>query len=717
MGIEASARVTLVGGSEALKSLQGVTRGTTAASKEAQKAAQETERWQRLAIRSHQQRMKEQDALAKATQKSAAQQAKAAQSAAQATTVAAQRAASQQAKSAQTAAQAKERAAQAAVLSAQREAKAIEAIQQRQAERWQRMAQASAAVRMREEAKVTEAARREAAKQVDIAKKTAAAEVEAARKRNRDIGGLIGTATASVVAGGVTAVNAARGASGAKSVQERVQAGNDFRERLVRVSSQAGLSVDEREALQSRILSASAANGQDAGEVLGVAESGQAKFNDLRGFAKNAEEIGRIAKASGANMERLSDAMGYTNKAFGIAGEQAMETGYAIKSSADAGSTETEDLATAFAPLAGTYALTTKQTGVKGRNQFLAMAQALNTTGVGAEGAATRGGQLLAAVSQKDTQDKLKAIGIKNFVGKDGSINLSSLIRQLEGSKKFQNADTRQKIFDELRGRQGIETLVKARRDVKNGVVGAIDLDNMTPDIAGAKGKVDAYMGDIQGEGWFKAQQENAEMQKSTTENLGSFNTQIGFVTSAANALEKKFGSLSLWIGSIGAAGVTGVAGTVLKRALGGGAAAAGASGVGTAAAGAAGGAGGGWLAGMGATAAGWLGAGGTAVGAAGAGLVAGTVGAGLAIGGSVGLAANYGTGMIREDGKSISDLIVDAIFERAQKKQFTAGGTRNEDGTLVRALQEQTRKLESIDAGLRATNARPNAGGPRAPK
>lgn len=690
MAIDASARITLRGGSEALKALQGVTRGTGAASKEAQKAAKETERWQRMAIASHQQRMKEQAALTKETARSAAQQAK----------------------SAQQVAAAKEKAAQAAVAAAEREAKAIDRIQQRQVERWQRLAQKSTDVQMREDAKKVAAAQRLAAKQIDIAKRTAATELEARRKHNRELGGLIGTGTAAVLAGGVTAVSAARGASGAKSIQERIQSGNEFRERLMRVSSAAGMSGEEREALQASILTSSAKNGQDAGEMLGIVETGQGTFNDARGFAKNAEEIGRIAKTAGADMVALTEAIGHTNNAFGLTGDIAMETGYAIKSSADVGSTEVEKLATAFAPVAGTYALTTKQTGVKGRNQFLAMAQTLNTTGVGAEGAATRANQVLAAVSEKETQDKLKAIGVKGFIGKDGGIDLSSLIKQLEGNKKFQSANVRQDIFNELRGRQGIETLVAARRRVKSGDKTAIDLDTMTPDIAGAKTKVDAYMGDIEGEGWFQAQKENAEMQKATTENLGSFNSQIGFVTSAANTLEKAFGSLSLWAGAVGAMGITGIGGTLLKGALSGKDAPSMVEKLGGAASKA-----GGWLAGG---AGSMLAAGGTAVGAASGAALAGAIGIGAGAGVGVGMLANATTSYLREDKQSASDLLAGLIFEAvngggARGRIGGTSTTRVDDGKG--GQKEIVKVLERIDSGLRAVNQKPNAGAPRGPK
>jgi hypothetical protein len=686
MPIDASTRITLRGSGEALRALQGVTRSTRAVSKEAQQAAKETERWQRLAIRSHNERIRADERAAKSAQRAAAQEARA-----------------------------REKAALDGQRASERAAKAIERLQQRQAQQAERLAKRTADASIREAARATNAAQREAAKQAKLAEETAAKQAKSRQDALRRAGGFVSATTAGALAGTLAAVNIARSTTGSKSASERVQAANDFRERLVRVTNDAGMTGDQREAVQAKVIAASRSTGMGIDELQGVLEAGQGQFNNLPFFADQLENIGRIAKAGGADAKDLAMAIGFANQAFELTGKAAEESGYLMKGAANVGAIELSDLASSFAPVASAYAETTKHKGERGYHEFLGLAETMGTSGYLGEEGATRVKSVLAATSSVDTQKKLAAIGVKGWVGKDGSLDIPSLVRQLATNKKWESAAVRQDIFGDIRGQQGIEALVAARRRTKNGVQGAIDIDTfLGMDAAGGRASVDSGMTAMQGEGWFKAQQRNADMQADTLEHLADFNGQLELVSAAADRLEKHFGSLALWTPSLAAAGAGSVGTAVVGKLLGG--SAAGAAG-GAAGAGVIGGAGAGLLGGAGASLGGYLGGLGTAVGTAGAAAAAGTIGAGLAIGGSVGLAANYGTGLVRDDGKALSDLIVDALLERVRSDQLSAGGTRNADGTLVAEMRAQTRKLESIDQGLRAASAKPGEGPRREPR
>jgi hypothetical protein len=197
-------------------------------------------------------------------------------------------------------------------------------------------------------------------------------------------------------------------------------------------------------------------------------------------------------------------------------------------------------------------------------------------------------------------------------------------------------------------------------------------------------------------------QQEAAKMQADTVENLGSYNKQVLAVTEVSNRLEKSFGALSIWAGSIATMGLVGAGTSVLGKFAGaGGGAAAGGGAIAKAMP---------TVAGWGSTAAGWgagaLAAGGTAVGAASTAALAGTVGAGLAIGGVVGTGINEASGMVSSDDKRISDRLADAIFEMIHGSQ-----------TQTQAIKETNRKLESVDAGLRANAVKPAAPAAREPR
>lgn len=698
MGIEASAKITLVGGPSALKELQGVTRGTKDASKATTAAAKENAKWAQQAIRLSQQRIKSSLAAHAAEQK------------------AMQRTATTATKEAARAAAAKAKADQDAVRSAQKTAQEIDRIAQKQADYWARLAQKSADVNARAAAKKTADAQREAAKQIKIAERTAAAEVEAARKRNRELGGLIGVATAGALAGGLTAVNTARGATGHKSVSDRVQAGNEFRERLVTTASSAGLSTEDTEKAQANILSASVATGTDAGDILGAVEEGQAQFNALPFFADNIKEIATIAKSAGADTKDLAVAMGTMRQAFGLTDKEAIESAYLIKAAADKGSIEAKNFAKDFAAGAGIFATNTKQKGLGGVRQMLGMAQGIGSGLFGSAESATRFERLTADLNDVEVRKGLSSIGIKNVADRNGKVDVGNLIRQLSTNRKFQNAGTRQGIFKETRSLQAVEALMAADSRARSGDPKAVAFSTIAGvDADAGRASVAAGFERKQGEGFFKQQQENAKMQAETTANLEGFNSQLGFVNEAADYLESAFGSLSIWASSIAAIGITGIGGSILKGALGGkdkvsaleklGGVASKAGGYASKAAG--------WVGGLGATAAGG--------GVAGAATMAGGALVAGAAGYAVGEGINATTSYFREDKKSASDLLADLIFSAVNG----GGAARNRIGgtstTTVSDGKGGTKEivtvLERIDSGLRASGAKPAPGGPREPR
>jgi hypothetical protein len=689
MAIDASARITLRGSGEALRALQGVTRATRAANKEGQAQAKEAERQQRAAIRAHQEKMRAEERASKAAQRAAQQEARA-----------------------------KLKASDDAQKAAEREAKAIERIQERQAARWQRLAQASADARIKQEQRATRAAQVEAAKQAKAAEQTAAAQ----QKYNRDIlrkaGGFVGAATAGALAGAGVAASTARGIAGVKSIQERIGSANEFRERLVLTSAAAGLSAQERESAQGQVLAASTATGKDIGELMGVLETGQAQFNNLRFFADNLKEIATISKVAGADTGEFATALGFVQQAFGLTGKDAMEAAYLMKASADKGSVELKDFAKDFAASAGIFAMNTGQKGLAGVRQFLGASQGIATGGFGSAESATRLERFATDLNDVDVRKGLAGIGIKNIADKSGKIDVGAVLQQLGGNKHFKSAATRQGIFKEVRSLQAVEALLAAQTRVGSGAANAVDFKTIAGvDAAAGRQAVSSTFADVQTQGYFKMQAEAARMQADTVTNLDNLNGQVLKVAEASDRLETAFGSLSLWANSIAAAGVVGGGVSVLKKLAGGG--------VAEGAAEAAGGslakramptlakAGGGLMAGL----SGLVGAGTTTLGAAGAGAIAGAGAAGLAVGGAAGTLINQVPAIFRDDGQTLSDLIVSKLIDSTRASQLSAGGSRNADGTLVAEIRAQTRKLESIDQGLRAQNVKPGSDARREPR
>lgn len=645
MSIEATAKITLVGASEALRSLQGVTRETTTAGKAAKAAA---------------------DTQTAAAKKNIAAQKDVARSADQST-------------------------------------RDIERSAKREAERWQRLAQESAKVRMSEMAKVTQAAEREAAKQMRTAQQTAAAEVKTKRETMRQIGGLMATAGAGVAAGIGVAVATSR--TGSKSVQERIAAGNEFRERLFSVTGAAGQTAEQREATQGKIIEASKATGKDQGELLGVVETGHAQFGDLQFFADNIKEIATIAKVANADTGEFAKAIGSVKQAFNLTGEEAIQAGYLMSASADKGSVELKDFARDFAASSAIFSMNTGQKGIGGVRQFLGTAQGIATGQFGSAESSTRLERFITDINDVGVRKNLGKIGVKNISDASGKVDMGKLLDQLGNNSKFKSAAVRQGIFTETRSLQAIEALLAAREREKTGGTGYKTIAGVSEEAGRAA--VSGGFTALQGEGFFKNQVAAAEMQADTMSHLDEMNTQLGAVSGAADTLEKSFGALSIWASSIAAMGVTSVLSAAIQGKLFGGAEtggllgkAAGAVGSGVSALGATGA--------LGSVAA----AGGLAGGAvmAGGALVAGAAGY------AIGEGANMATSALRDDKQSLSDLLAGVL------EQIAGGGLGDAKSRIGATITNEgsTRTivaaLDRIDAGIRANAAKPTAGAPRGP-
>jgi hypothetical protein len=675
--IEAIAKIVVRGVSEALKATQGVTRATREANKAGQEQAKASEAANKAAIRDHQQRIKEQEKLTAATQKAATAQAKA---------------------------QAK--AAQAAADAATRAEKEQERLAQKQADYWAKLAQKSADQRIRQEERVTQAAAREAAKQQKEAEKTAAKQKKDRDETFRRVGGAVGAVAAGALAGGMAAVGTARSIGGYKSVQERVTSANEFRERLVGVTSAAGMTAEQREATQGQVLEASKATGKDQGELLSVLETGHGQFNDLKFFADNLKEIATIAKVANADTGDFAKAVGSVKQAFNLTGEDAIKAAYLMKAGSDKGSVELKDFAKDFAAGAGIFAQNTKQTGIAGVRQFLGTAQGIATGQFGSAESSTRLERFIADVNDVDVRKGLKGIGINNVADSSGKVDVGRLLDQLGNSQKFKSAATRQGIFKETRSLQAVEALVAAREREKTGGVGFKSIAGV--DEAAGRSAVSTGFDALSQEGFFKMQQLAAKQQADVTENLDKYNKQVLRVLEASGRLESAFGTLALWANSIAAAGVVG---SVAKLAL----ASRGKTGADVETAG-------GSLAGMAVNSLKTTGAIG---GAAAAGGVAG--GAVMAAGGlfalgagvAAGMALNEGVSAARDDKQSLSDLLA-GVLEQIAGGGVVGGSAKDRIGATITNENGGTRQivavLEKIDTGLRAQADKPQAGGKRGP-
>lgn len=424
--------------------------------------------------------------------------------------------------------------------------------------------------RERLEAAASRTVQREAAKRLQIERDTLAKRERAMLENARRGRGLLGAAAGGVLGGATAAFGTARGVGGVRSVQERIQAGNEFKERMTIVSSQAGSTQEARAANETKLMEASKATGKDILELVGVLETGQAQFNDLQFFADHISEIATIARSSGADAGEFARALGFTRQAFGLSGDEAMEAANLMVAAAAKGSIEVKDFATSFAPVAGLFAQSTGLKGLQGVRQFLGTSQAAGTLGKSADETATLVERFIAAIGSVDVQKDLKAKAGINVKG----MTPEQIIDRLSTSGRFNKHGVKEDIFKDIREQQAVTALISARRRTVAGQEGAIDIGA----VAGVSAKTGAQltqqtMTQLEGSGALSFDRQNAALQEDTLNKLADYNAQLLAVNEVSGRLEKSFGTLSLWANTIAATGLGSAIGGALGGGFGGGAA------------------------------------------------------------------------------------------------------------------------------------------------
>jgi hypothetical protein len=646
VAIEAKAKVKVEGGSEALKTIQGVQRATRQAGAEATKAARESERASTKAAREQQKAARESERASKNASRAEEKKAKDVERSAK-------------------------KQADAQIREAKRAERELERIQQREERRWRQLAENSA--RVREQAEQRTARTRERYSSTAL----------------RGGARFLGAATAGVLAGGVVAAGTARSIAGVQDVSERVRRANTFQESLIITGTQAGVSRDKRNEIQSRVLTAAEQSGIDPLELAGALESAQKQFNGFEKFAGIIDELALTAKSSGSNVQELTSALGFIAQANNLtSAEDMVEALNLIVAAAAKGSVEVDNFARDFAASAGIFATNTGQTGIAGVRQFLGVSQGVATGGFGSAESATRVERFAA-----DLQDKNVAAGLAKLDrgkgvklrGADGTIDIGSVLDQLAASKDFRKASVRQGIFKEVRALQAVEALMAARGRVQAGDnPNAVDFQTIAAvDAKAGSDLTKATFRELEESGALALQREAIRMQNDTIENLAKYNAQVLLVTKASNDLEKALGSLSLWASSIGAAGA-GAAGAAALGALGSGGAAAG---VGAGAAGAGAAAGGAGIlatgaAVIGAGAAGYFGA--KALGADAAGEGIGNFFADLAYGG-------------RNDVLRGGSVDFSKLERNSSSKEASAAASERANGPVVSELRTLNKGIKTL--------------------
>jgi hypothetical protein len=637
---------------------------------------------------------RETDVAAAAEKKALAETAKAAKKAEQEKIRAADRAAAAEKRAAEQTAKARTKAEQDASKAAQREAEKQRREADRLAQHWAKLAQKSADSRMRAEEQVTRKAAQEARKRLEDERRSVKAREDAARRTIRGAGGAVGSLVGGTIAGAAMAGSTARGITGVDNAATRVQKANDFRQRLIVTAANAGLNEQETSTLQSNVTGVAQKYAVDPSVILEGLQDAHDRFNALRVVAKHLDALVKTGKATDTDFRDIVGTVGSARESYGI---DDLETAANLLTSAgQTGALNFKSFSGVMAPQMGIHALNTQQTGMEGLRQFIGVMQTVGAGQFGAEGAATRGSQAVSYLNREEVANDLKAIGV-TVRGKDGKIDMGSVIDQLATNKKFQTPTQQSAIFHDAQAREGIQTLINQRNKAAAGKDSVSFASMRAVDAGGGADITNEVMRRLEGSGILDLQRQAIDMQNDTIKHLKGYNDQILSVTEATNAFEKAMGTFSLWAGAIGGgAAVTGGIGLATKLLGGGGAAAGGA-------------------AAAGATGAGVLATLGTGVAAVGAGTLAAGVGIAAGTGALAGYALNEGSEALT--GKSISDRIAGWFIDDVKRQEQRGMGQAVEGEIKVNVdvkddrVHVTTGVTKSRGARV-STSAGPNMGG-----
>lgn len=536
---------------------------------------------------------------------------------------------------------------------------------------------------------------------------------EAVRSARGIAGGIIGGA----IAGGAVVASQGRSMAGVADVRSRVEKANDTQRRLIVLGGDAKLDGKGVAAMRDQVNATSQQYGIDPEKLVAGLEDAHGRFNLLQSALANLGEYTKTATAKGIDFGDLVNMMGSAKSAYGLKDEEMPAAMATLISGASVGAIGAKDLAGTMASGMGSHAMASGQKGLEGVRQFSGLAQGIGTGQFGAAETETRMNRLMDELNDVGTAKKLRAIGVK-VRNKDGQIDVGSVVDQLAANKQFQNAGVRQGIFKEIRGRQGIETLIAAKGRSDRGEAGAVDFKSVH-DVSAQEGtdSVNSAMGMMESSGLLDAGREAARMQADTLNNLKFYNDQVVAVAKTTNDLQTAVGDVGrfaeLWGGAMAATGAGGFIGSKLSGGGGEGGM------LGTAAnllggTAIAKGAGALWAKGTAAT-----------VGTGGFGAAAGTA---AAWGGGAALAggAGYGIGMLIDKGvelavnKKLSTIIGELAtgdVDRARAAQLAGGksgavGSTTGEAAIVRAIGEGTKATKAVEARLSGGRpAQPQAG------
>jgi len=338
------------------------------------------------------------------------------------------------------------------------------------------------------------------------------------------------------VKGATELVGRGQGLAGVGSLEERLQTAGDFKAQLIRTAGEAKASPEERAKVEANLLEISKRTNISITDLVAGLATAQQRFDKFKEFAGTIGDLAKVAQATGENLDDLVGAVGTASQVFQLDEAGQREFINALIATSERGSINVGDFARNLAGTAGSFQIASGHTGIQGAREFLATAQVLGTSQVGAAETSTMLERFMSEISLPKTQGMLKRIGV-DVLGKDGKMrNVGDIGTDLLANKDFQKAGIRQAILPEVRAMRGAEFLMA---ELKRDPEAFSKLQNI--DAGAGAGSVDRRFAELAAQPMFKLRNVGISAQADTVRDADRIVQSITPAVTELSKLQVKF--------------------------------------------------------------------------------------------------------------------------------------------------------------------------------
>lgn len=285
----------------------------------------------------------------------------------------------------------------------------------------------------------TERARRVSAETADqailrSARERARAETQLARQREREQRAelsrrrqMLTAGIAGAVGAGSALLGQARGYASTIGIPTRdamVGSFIDNQQRLIRLAGgQHGATTGAQ--LQARVSEVSQSTNTAPEQLVRALEVAQNRFSDLGGFAENLEAIARAASVGGGDIADYVGALGEFRRQMGTTSGDTNEALASMIQMMDQGSIEAGDFAANFGTMMGSFHNLRPGSGMGQAREFMAVAEALGSGGVGGDVARTQMGEVMSLMHRRDARRNMERVLGSDVFDAQGRMQIS----------------------------------------------------------------------------------------------------------------------------------------------------------------------------------------------------------------------------------------------------------------------------------------------------